>query len=210
MKKILIWCGVSILAVATASADNATEITKTSSYDTDLSYNSVFQKGKWELGVNSGVMFSPFFDLITKRVVNYTTTGIQGGYMLSNPMGPSWLRGNVEVIVEAFGGGVVQGQGSYVAGTIGWMRYNFLPTNGRFKPYFQLGGGIEMTDIDGHILGQRQNFNLDFGFGLRYMITKNCAFNAEYRFQHFSDAYQNKVNLGVNAQGPVVGISWFF
>jgi len=210
MKKILIWCGVSALVVTTALADNAGALSATSKYDADLSYNSVFQKGKWELGVNAGVMFSPFFDMITHRVVDYTTTGIQGGYMLSNPMGPSWLRGNVEVIVELFGGGVVDGKGSYVAGTIGWMRYNFLPSNGRLKPYFQLGGGVELTDIDGHLLGQRQNFNLDIGLGLRYMITPRCAFNAEYRFQHFSDAYQTKTNLGTNAQGPVVGISWFF
>ncbi|HEX4342689.1 MAG TPA: acyloxyacyl hydrolase [Verrucomicrobiae bacterium] len=209
MKKMLTWFGVSTLVAISAFADANVELNSSAKYDADLSYNSAFQKGRWELGINSGVMFSPFFDLVTRRTVDYTTTGLQGGYMLSNPMGSSWYRGNVEVIVEAFGGDVIRGEGSYVAGTIGWMRYNFL-TSCRLKPYFQLGGGIEMTDIDGHLLGQRQNFNLDLGLGLRYMLTKSCALNAEYRFQHFSDAYQTRVNLGNNAQGPVVGISWFF
>jgi hypothetical protein len=199
-----------MLAMTVALADNTSGITKTSSYDTDLSYNSAFQKGKWELGVNTGVMFSPFFDIVTHRVVDFTTTGVQGGYMLSNPMGSSWLRGNFEVLLEVFGGGAIKGDGNYIAGLTGWIRYNFLPGDGRFKPYSQLGGGTEMTDFDTHLLGQRQNFNLDASLGLRYMITPRCAFNAEYRFEHYSDAFQTKLNLGINAQGPVVGVSWFF
>jgi len=42
------------------------------------------------------------------------------------------------------------------------------------------------------------------------MITPRCSLNLEYRYQHFSDAGMSKVNLGVNAQGVVLGISWLF
>jgi hypothetical protein len=42
------------------------------------------------------------------------------------------------------------------------------------------------------------------------MITPRCSINLEYRFQHFSDASVTKVNLGVNAQGAIIGVSWFF
>jgi opacity protein-like surface antigen len=78
------------------------------------------------------------------------------------------------------------------------------------KPYVQIGAGAESTDIDRRILGQDFNFNLDAGFGIRYMITPRCSVNLEYRFQHFSDASMTQVNLGVNAQGALIGVSWFF
>jgi len=176
----------------------------------DLSTDAAFQKGGWEAGIDSGVMFSPLFIRVQKHVVNYATSGIQVGYMLDNPKGAGWLRGNFEVVNEVFGDSIFEGRGNYAAGDTVWLRYNLVPAGSKLKPYAQMGGGAECTDIDRRILGEDFNFNLNLAAGLRYMITPRCSFNLEYRYQHFSDAGLSKVNLGVNAQGVVMGISYLF
>jgi opacity protein-like surface antigen len=175
-----------------------------------LSTDSMFQKSEWELGINSGVMLSPSILNVQKHTVNYTVSGIQAGYMLDNPGASGWYRGNFELAGELFGGAVIQGRGSYVGGGTVWLRYNLLASGWRLKPYVQIGGGAESTDIDRRILGENFNFNLDAGLGFRYLITSRCSVNLEYRFQHFSDADLSAVNLGVNAQGAFVGVSFFF
>lgn len=208
MKRILgcVGCLFTFIAIG-FSAEGADGL---QTFNGDLSIDSGFQKGKWESGINGGVMFSPSIVYVQKHIVNYTTTGLEAGYMLDNPGASRWYRGNYEVAGELFGGGVIAGKGSYVSGGIIWLRYNFLNAGSRLKPYVQIGAGGESTDIDRRILGENFNFNLDADFGLRYMITPRCSINLEYRFQHFSDASVTKVNLGVNAQGAIIGVSWFF
>jgi len=39
--------------------------------------------------------------------------------------------------------------------------------------------------------------------------TSNFSLNLEYRFQHVSNAGLAGRNLGINAHGPVMGVSWF-
>ena len=63
------------------------------------------------------------------------------------------------------------------------------------------------TDIDHGIVGQPFNFNLDLGFGVRYFLGRNWSLSLEYRYQHISNAGLNKHNLGINADGPILGVS---
>lgn len=192
----------------TASAQTSNDLGSTS-YN-DVSFDSVFQKGTWELGLNSGILFSPFFDIATHRTINYTTTGIQAGYMLTDSRGSGWRRGNIELLGEAFGGGIVSGRGNYTAGFALALRYNFIPESWRVVPFAQIGLGAEFTDIDTRLLGQRFNFNLDAALGMRWFVASRVSLNLEYRYQHISDADQTKLNVGINAHGPVVGVSWYF
>jgi len=211
MEKIsLSLCGLLMTLAPHLYAENMDGSNSPASCCYDLSTDAAFQKGGWEVGIDSGVMFSPFVFNVQKRTVHYTTSGIQVGYMLDNPDNTGWLRGNFEVVNEVFGDGVFEGRGSYVVGDTIWIRYNFVPAGWKLKPYVQMGGGVEWTDIDRRILGQDFNFNLNLAGGVRYMITPRCSLNLEYRYQHFSDAGMSKVNLGVNAQGVVLGISWLF
>jgi opacity protein-like surface antigen len=209
MKNILLCLGGLLMTLDLGfSADSSKVLAAGGS---DLSMESAFQKGKWELGINGGVMFSPVvFINAQKHTINYTTSGIQIGYMLNDPNNAGWWRGNLELVNEVVGGVVIEGRGSYVIGDTLWLRYNFVPVGRKLKPYAQFGGGAESTDIDRRILGQDFNFNVGFSVGLRYMVTHRCSVNLEYRFQHLSDAFMTKVNRGTNAQGAVLGISWLF
>jgi opacity protein-like surface antigen len=169
-----------------------------------------FQSGLWETSVGAGVLFSPFIATQTRLVLNYGLTEIQLGYMLTNPRGPAFWRGNFQAVGDAFGGPIVAGQGSYVSGVTAWLRYNFVPRDSRLVPFAQAGAGLTGTDLDRRIEGDNFNFNLDLGVGVRYFVAQNWSVNLEYRFQHISNANLYYPNVGVNAQGPMVSVSWLF
>lgn len=65
-------------------------------------------------------------------------------------------------------------------------------------------------DIDHRYDGMNFNFNVDGAAGLRYFITPQVSLNLEYRFQHISNANLGRHNLGLNAEGPVLAVSWLF
>ena len=85
-----------------------------------------------------------------------------------------------------------------------------MQRKGPLVPYFQVGGGVTTTDIDHNLVGQPFNFNLDLGIGLRCFVAKNWTLSLEYRYQHISNADTGNHNLGINAHGPILGVSYLF
>lgn len=161
--------------------------------------------------MTSGVFLSPFGPSLHRPTLNYSVTGLQLGYMLRDVKGSSWWRGNFELAGEAFGDAIYEGPGSYIAGGTLWLRYNFVPRElPRLAPFLQIGGGFVSTDIDHEIVGQPFNFNLDAGAGVRYFAAKSWALSLELRYQHISNANLSHNNLGVNAAGPLLGVTCFF
>jgi opacity protein-like surface antigen len=74
----------------------------------------------------------------------------------------------------------------------------------------QAGLGAEATDMDRRLIGERFNFNLDVSAGTRYFLAPNWALNAECRYQHISNATIARHDIGINAVGPMLGLSYFF
>ena len=176
----------------------------------DWPAESHFQKGLFETSVGSGAMFSPFATGLSRPTLDYTVTEVRLGYMLTNPSGSNYLRGNFEVLGSLFGGAIFEGEGNYVSGMTCWMRYNFVPFESRFVPFVEGGLGLTQTDLDRRIEGQSFNFNLNLGVGVRCFVARNWSVNLDYRYQHISNAYLSHHNLGVNACGAVLSVSYFF
>jgi lipid A 3-O-deacylase len=174
-------------------------------------YEHFFDGGRYEAAITSGVLFSPFGPTRMRPTINYTISGFQIGYMLWDVKGDGWWRGNLEIAGEVFGSAIFDGPGSYIAGGTLWLRYNFVPpSSSAFVPYLQVGGGGESTDVDHEVVGQPFNFNLNVGAGVRYFIGRSWSLSLEFRYQHISNAYLSKHNLGINSAGPILGISYFF
>ena len=169
-----------------------------------------FAYGRFEGTLTSGVMFSPFIANGGRPTINYTISEAQVGYMLGGGAEEGWCRGNFEVVGEGFGSSIFEGSGNYIAGLTFWGRYNFVQPSWRFVPYIQGGAGLTVTDIDHHIVGQAFNFNLNIGVGTRYLLSQRWAVLLEYRFQHISNANSAAHNLGINAHGPILGVSYLF
>jgi lipid A 3-O-deacylase len=175
-----------------------------------LGSEDLFTKGRYEAALTSGVLFSPFIATEGRPTINYTISEVQFGYMLGDTKGSGVFRGNFELLGEAFGSAIFVGPGDYIVGMTIWGRYNFVQPNWRLIPYIQAGAGLTATDIDRQIVGQAFNFNLDLGIGARYLISQKWALMLEYRYQHISNANSAQHNLGINANGPILGVSYLF
>ena len=191
----------AILLAASGRNANASEA---------LNDTNLFDSLHYEATLTSGVLFSPFIANGGRPTINYTISEAQFGYILREPRGQGWLRGNFELLGEGFGSGIFDGPGGYIAGITLWARYNFVQPGWRFIPYAQAGAGATATDINPHIVGQTFNFNLDIGLGTRYLLNQKWAVLLEYRYQHISNANSGAHNLGINAHGPILGICYLF
>jgi lipid A 3-O-deacylase len=196
------WFSMS-LAVIYATAAHAQE-------GRQNDFSDQFQRGTCELTVASGVMFSPIGADKGRHTVDYSLSGLQCGWMLTDVNRSGWLRGNVELAGEAIGGAVFKGRGSYLAGGTAWLRYNFVQPNWRVVPYLQAGAGAEGTDMDQRLIGEKFNFNLDIAAGLRCFVARDWSLNVECRYQHISNGTIAKHDVGINAVGPMIGLSYFF
>jgi opacity protein-like surface antigen len=183
---------------------------RTASVCEALESDDPFTKGRYEASLTGGVLFSPFIANGGRPTINYTISEAQFGYMMDNVRSSGFFRGNYELLGEAFGSAIFEGDGDYIAGMTFWARYNFVQRNWRVVPYVQAGAGLTATDIDRHIVGQAFNFNLNLGIGARYLISERWALILEYRYQHISNADTAKHNLGINANGPILGVSFLF
>src|SRR3954471_2508267 len=81
----------------------------------DVDFSENFHD-RYEMSLLSGAMFSPIGADNNRPTENYTLSGLQFAWMLTDVRGPGWLRGNWELPLEAMGGKVFDGKGSYVVG----------------------------------------------------------------------------------------------
>ncbi len=175
----------------------------------NLSLEENFHSGRFEPAVGGGVLFSPIVAGKGRPVENYAPATVQLGYMVTDLWGEGFPRGNLELAVEGFGAGIFSGTGHYIAGSTLLFRHNFVPHGWRVIPFVELGAGLTSMDIDHRYDGQNFNFNLSAALGARYFIQPRLAVSLEYRYQHISNADLGAHNIGLNAEGPVLSLSWF-
>jgi lipid A 3-O-deacylase len=137
------------------------------------------------------------------------------GWMLNDPSGSGFFRGNFEFMVGLFGGWIYDGPGDGLGGADLILRYNFVQPNASVVPFFQIGAGgmySDMASDDGvqHLLGSDFNFALQSALGLRFFISENCAITASAQYQHFSNGGASDRNNGIEGLGGLVGVSCFF
>lgn len=81
----------------------------------------------------------------------------------------------------------------------------------RFSMFLASGGGFGGMDSKGYDVrgGQGQDFNLTWLIhsGLRYRTRSNWWWSLGLYFQHISNRNMDKVNPGVNALGPTLGLA---
>jgi hypothetical protein len=174
------------------------------------SFDNLFERGKYEINLSSGVMFSPIGADRNRPTLNYTLSGLEFGWMLTDAGHTGWLAGNLEVTGQIIGGAVFNGPGNYLAGGTAWARYNFVQPHWRVIPYLQGGAGAQAIDMDSTLVGGRFAFNLNIAAGARFMAGKNWSINAECLYQHLSNATLYAHDVGINAVGPVLSVSYFF
>jgi hypothetical protein len=80
--------------------------------------------------------------------------------------------------------------------------------------FLAAGGGIGWLDSKGHEIrgAQGEDFNLTWLAypGVRLMVARRISVSAGLYFQHISNRYLNRINPGLNAIGPMLGVGWHY
>lgn len=176
-----------------------------------------FVEGGREFDVMGGYFVSPIFGGHHRTRLNYVQGDLTLGWMLTSPSplwGQNWLRGNWEVLGNAFGAVSTKGPSGFWAGGRLLMRYNFVQPQSKWVPFIQLGAGMLGDNVYEHrdqgLIGSGVEFTLVADAGLRYFITPKCAAVFMLDFEHISNANTASRNIGVNAGGGTLGLGFFF
>lgn len=195
---------LSVMAACNVKADPQTPATSPFSVD------DIFQPGFHEVSGGASVYNTSVVRRFDHPEMNYAGGFLQTAYTFTSPNWDGPLRGSFQLAPEIFGAGVYNGYGHYVAGATLWCRYNFIQPGWRLVPFIEGGAGVTSIDIPHEFDGKDFNFNLELGGGVRYFVCDHWSLNAEYRYQHISNADLWKRNVGVNTLGPTVGVSYYF
>jgi hypothetical protein len=177
---------------------------------------AIYQRGRSELGFESIYTFAivpnPFFamaGLNNKSPIDYklSTQVLSLRYQLTNPSGPSFLRGNWEISGLLIGSAIVEGPESYFIGLGGGLRYYFVQPHARLAPFIEVRGAAGFTDSSGTKYAQQQDFTFCYmlGAGLRYDWNQRLSLTASAVDQHLSNAYITSPNYGFDSVGVSLG-----
>lgn len=176
--------------------------------------SEIYTKDRVSLQLISGALFSCYFPCSRNPVFNYAQTNLRIGWMLNSPdRSESFLRGNYEAIFELSNSIIYKGPGNYIGGVTALIRYNFVQPESKLIPYVQAGAGIVYTDAykdhSQDAIGQAIEFTPQASLGLHCQINKNWSIDAEAMFHHISNAYMADRNVGLNAIGGFIGLTYF-
>ena len=199
---------IAVNLPCSARADDVSDVTQDPS-------SVIYTRDRMSLQLVSGAIFSPTIFATRTMVMDYAQTNLRLGWMINGPGRVGFLpRGNFEAILEMTNSIIYKGPGNYMGGLTALIRYNFVPKDSRFVPYFQIGGGIIYTDAykdrTQEAIGNSVEFTPQGSIGCHYVINKNWSICVETIFHHISNAGVDKRNKGINAYGGFIGLTYYF
>lgn len=176
---------------------------------------SIFLKDRLSAQLVAGAMFGPVSWVSEHPVFNYAQANLRFGWMATDPKESDYLgKSNIEFLFELTNSHVFSGFGNYVRGFSLLGRYNFLSFGSRWVPYFQIGGGVVVTDAHKDLsqtaIGQSVEFYALGGLGVHYFLDRRWSLDGEVMFQHISNAGSAERNEGANAMGGFFGLTYYF
>ncbi len=136
--------------------------------------------------------------------------GARFGRILTQPIGPGFLKGRFEYIVGIIPAYLVfqKYNTAYGAGfdPLG-LKWNFT-SHGRIGPYLELGGGVLFTNHDVPTGTSDVNFTPSAALGTYFLRGKYNG-SAEIRYAHISNAGLSSPNPGINTVQVRIGLGRF-
>jgi lipid A 3-O-deacylase len=168
----------------------------------------------WEFDYESGVLWkftgdaTPLSYTIIPQILTVQSPLV--GNPLSFARGELVIRNRFSLLVEP----ISMGPEHHFFGIIASGDLEWWDRTRTFCVFFTAGGGIGWLDSKGHEIkgAQGEDFNLTWLAypGVRYVFRKGMSASAGVYFQHISNRYLNRINPGLNAIGPMMGLSWHF
>lgn len=138
----------------------------------------------------------------------FVLTALAWGREVTPRLGPGWVAGRLELMIEVVPAFVIfQQSSSYGFGvTPVFFRWNFDGWS-RLKPFIEISGGILRTDRAVPEGTKRFNFTAHSGPGLRLRVNERSSLLFGYRFHHLSNAGRASTNPSVNSNLFYMGVS---
>lgn len=191
--------------------------TRTVHADAAGSTDGRYAKGEMTLQAGTGLLVSPLLFRTHRRDLDYWMSFLRAGYMITSPSEKRLApRGNGEVIMQVGGSVVTKGFGNYLTEFALLARYNLVYPKWPVVPYVQVGAGVVLNDLykdrTQDLIGQAVEFSPQASVGLRWLLGKRWSLDAEAIFHHISCAGLDghARNVGTNAFGGFLGVTWFF
>ncbi len=137
--------------------------------------------------------------------------GFRFGWILTQPHGPSFLKGRFEYAIDGVPAFLVfqRANTAYGAGFNPLnLKWNFA-TRGSIMPYLELSGGTLFTNHDVPTGTNTVNFTSCAAVGVHFLGDSH-AWSAEVRYMHISNAGLATPNPGLNTVQVRLGIGKFW
>ncbi len=135
--------------------------------------------------------------------------GLRYGWVLTNPLGPRFLRGRFEYAIDAVPAYLVF-QPANTAYGVGFnplnLKWNFA-TPRPVMPYLELSGGTLFTTHDVPPQTSRVNFTSAGALGAHFFAERTWTLEA--RYLHISNAGLSRLNPGINTFEIRLGVGKF-
>jgi Lipid A 3-O-deacylase (PagL) len=169
------------------------------------------------LQLTAGAVFSPTHGIgpHDEPTLDLAPVDVRLGLMLNdpNPDRP-WLGGVFDFILDLTTQPVIDGYGHIVVGPAALLRYDYVRPGWWLIPYVQGGAGLVYNDCyeDPHqnTIGQGVEFLLRADLGVHFPIGLQWSIDAEFDFEHISNARLADRNAGLNGLGASIGLTYFF
>jgi lipid A 3-O-deacylase len=183
------------VALASARATDAPILPEARSYEFDFSSGILWNVG----GGATPLSYTLMPQILSLRISPGVRKPFAGGILAMRP--------RFSLLLEP----IVHGPESYYVGAAAAGDLEWRTPSGHCAIFFSSGGGAGYMDSKGYEIrgAQGQDFNLNWLIhsGIRLRGRDGWEGSAGLYFQHVSNGGRDKVNPGLNALGPMVGIS---
>jgi opacity protein-like surface antigen len=135
--------------------------------------------------------------------------GLRYSLLPLDPVGPSVLRGALEIGVEPLFQKYTGARNAFWMGLAAQGRWHFISL-GRFVPYVEIGAGAGGTDLKAIEIDSTFAILLSAGLGASFFVTDQIAVYGGYRMVHVSNEHTSTLNRGFEANTGIVGVSYYF
>jgi lipid A 3-O-deacylase len=168
----------------------------------------------WEISLESGALWSvghnasPLDYVILPQMITFKSpAAFRFGELLG---GDLVFRHRLSLLLEP----IVEGPEDYYLGFSGSGLIEWWNRTRTFSAFFAAGGGLGWMDSQGYEIegaqGQDLNFNWFLYAGGRYMLRERLSVSLGLYYQHVSNLGLDDVNPGIDALGPMLGVTWHF
>ena len=155
----------------------------------------------WNVGSNTPLDYQIVPTILSLRTPSHWVWDLKSGATFA-------VRARVNALMEA----IIEGPENHYFGMSPSPSFEYWLPNKKTYLHFAIGGGAGAIDSQGVYGGQGQDFTWNWYMhgGVRHFISERMAVSLGVYFQHNSNRGATDPNPGIDALGPMLGLSWHF